>query len=61
MSQFTTMQAEFDKALRKLEKAYENGDKVNRSDFDKLHMWHEFLKTKLEAEREKNARKVRQR
>ena len=61
MSQFTTMQAEFDKALRKLEKAYESGDKVNRSDFDKLHMWHEFLKTKLEAEREKNARKVRQR
>ena len=58
MSQFTTMQAEFDKALRKLEKAYENGDKVNRSDFDKLHMWHEFLKTKLEAEREKNAREV---
>ena len=61
MSQFTTMQAEFDKALRKLEKAYENGDKVNRSDFDKLHMWHEFLKTKLEAEREKNAREVGQR
>jgi hypothetical protein len=58
MSQFTTMQAEFDKALRKLEKAYESGDKVNRSDFDKLHMWHEFLKTKLEAEREKNAREV---
>lgn len=58
MSQFTTMQAEFDKALRKLEKAYENGDKVNRSDFDKLHMWHEFLKTKLDAEREKNAREV---
>ena len=61
MSQFTTMQAEFDKALRKLEKAYESGDKINRSDFDKLHIWHEFLKTKLEAEREKNARKVRQR
>lgn len=61
MSQFTTMQAEFDKALRKLEKAYESGDKVNRSDFDKLHMWHEFLKTKLDAEREKNAREVRQR
>jgi hypothetical protein len=58
MSQFTTMQAEFDKALRKLEKAYESGDKVNRSDFDKLHMWHEFLKTKLDAEREKNAREV---
>jgi len=52
------MQAEFDKALRKLEKAYESGDKVNRSDFDKLHMWHEFLKTKLDAEREKNAREV---
>jgi len=59
MSQFTTMQAEFDKALRKLEKAYESGDKVNRSDFDKLHMWHEFLKTKLDAEREKNARELR--
>ena len=58
MSQFTTMQAEFDKALRKLEKAYESGDKVNRSDFEKLHMWHEFLKTKLDAEREKNAREV---
>jgi hypothetical protein len=58
MSQFTTMQAEFDKALRKLEKAYESGDKINRSDFDKLHMWHEFLKTKLDAEREKNAREV---
>jgi hypothetical protein len=59
MSQFTTMQAEFDKALRKLEKAYESGDKINRSDFDKLHMWHEFLKTKLDAEREKNARELR--
>jgi len=58
MSQFTTMQAEFDKALRKLEKAYESGDKINRSDFDKLHMWHEFLKTKLDAERKKNAREV---
>jgi hypothetical protein len=58
MSQFTTMQAEFDKALRKLEKAYESGDRFNRSDFDKLHMWHEFLKTKLDAEREKNAREV---
>jgi len=59
MSQFTTMQAEFDKALRKLEKAYESGDKINRSDFDKLHIWHEFLKTKLDAEREKNARELR--
>ena len=59
MSQFTTMQAEFDKALRKLEKAYESGDKVNRSDFDKLHIWHQFLKTKLDAEREKNATEFR--
>ena len=56
MSQFTTMPAEFDKALKKLEKAYESGEKIDRSDFDKLHIWHEFLKTKLDAEREKNAR-----
>jgi hypothetical protein len=59
MSQFTTMQAEFDKALKKLEKAYESGEKIDRSDFDKLHIWHEFLKTKLDAEREKNARELR--
>ena len=44
MSQFTTMQAEFDNALKKLEKAYESGEKIDRSDFDKLHIWHEFLK-----------------
>jgi hypothetical protein len=59
MSQFTTMQAEFDKALKKLEKAYESGEKIDRSDFDKLHIWHEFLKTKLDAEREKNATEFR--
>ena len=59
MSQFTTMQAEFDKALKKLEKAYESGEQIDRSDFDKLHIWHEFLKTKLDAEREKNAREFR--
>jgi hypothetical protein len=59
MSQFTTMQAEFDNALKKLEKAYESGEKIDRSDFDKLHIWHEFLKTKLDAEREKNARELR--
>ena len=59
MSRFTTMQAEFDKALRKLEEAYESGDQINRSDFDKLHIWHEFLKTKLDAEREKNAEEIR--
>ncbi len=28
MSRFTTMQAEFDKALKKLEKAYESGEKI---------------------------------
>ena len=56
MSRFTTMQAEFDKALRRLEEAYESDDQIDRSDFDKLHIWHEFLKTKLDAEREKNAR-----
>ena len=59
MSRFTTMQAEFDKALRKLEEAYESGDQINRSDFDKLHIWHEFLKTKLDAEREKTAEEIR--
>jgi len=59
MSQFTTMQAEFDKALKKLEKAYESGEKIDRSDFDKLHIWHQFLKTKLDAEREKNATEFR--
>lgn len=59
MSRFTTMQAEFDKALKKLEKAYESGEKIDRSDFDKLHIWHEFLKTKLDAEREKNATEFR--
>ena len=59
MSRFTTMQAEFDKALKKLEKVYESGEKIDRSDFDKLHIWHEFLKTKLDAEREKNATEFR--
>ena len=59
MSRFTTMQAEFDKALKKLEKAYESGEKIDRSDFDKLHIWHEFLKTKLDAEREKDATEFR--
>ena len=58
MSRFTTMQAEFDKALRKLEEAYESGDQIDRSDFDKLHIWHEFLKTKLDAEREKKANEI---
>jgi len=58
MSRFTTMQAEFDKALRRLEEAYESGDQIDRSDFDKLHIWHEFLKTKLDAEREKNANEI---
>ena len=53
------MQAEFDKALRKLEEAYESGDQIDRSDFDKLHIWHEFLKTKLDAEREKNAKDLK--
>tara|TARA_Y100000004_G_C8711505_1_gene326113 strand:- start:310 stop:489 length:180 start_codon:yes stop_codon:yes gene_type:complete len=59
MSRFTTMQAEFDKALKKLEKVYESGEKIDRSDFEKLHIWHEFLKTKLDAEREKNATEFR--
>ena len=59
MSRFTTMQAEFDKALKKLEKAYESGDQIDRSEFEKLHIWHEFLKTKLAAEREKNATEFR--
>ncbi len=58
MSQFTKMQQEFDKALRKLEKDYEKGD-VDRADFDKLHIWHEFLKSKIDADREKNARETR--
>ena len=52
---FSAMQAEFDKALKKLEKGYEEG-KVDKSDFDKLHIWHEFLKAKVDAEREKNAK-----
>ena len=47
---FSVMQAEFDKALKKLEKGYEEG-KVDKSDFDKLHIWHEFLKAKVDAER----------
>lgn len=58
MSQFTTMQNEFSKALKKLEDSYEKG-KVDRADFDKLHLWHEFLKSKIEADREKDAREVR--
>jgi len=58
MSQFTTMQNEFSKALKKLEDSYEKGN-VNRADFDKLHVWHEFLKSKIEADREKDAREVR--
>jgi hypothetical protein len=58
MSQFTTMQNEFSKALKKLEDSYERGN-VNRADFDKLHVWHEFLKSKIEADREKDAREVR--
>ena len=59
MSRFTTMQAEFDKALKKLEKAYGSGDQIDRSEFEKLHIWHEFLKTELDAEREKNATEFR--
>jgi hypothetical protein len=51
------MQAEFDKALKKLEKGYEKG-KVDKADFDKLHIWHEFLKAKVDAEREKNAKEL---
>jgi hypothetical protein len=58
MSQFTTMQNEFSKALKKLEDSYEKGN-VDRADFDKLHVWHEFLKSKIEADREKDAREVR--
>tara|TARA_B100001059_G_scaffold149200_1_gene149007 strand:- start:3873 stop:4049 length:177 start_codon:yes stop_codon:yes gene_type:complete len=58
MSQFTTMQNEFNKALKKLEEGYKNG-KVDRSDFDKLHVWHEFLKSKINADREKDAKEVR--
>ena len=58
MSQFTTMQEELDKALRKLEKDYEKGD-VKRSDFDKLHIWHEFLRSKIDADRERNANDIR--
>ena len=38
-------------------KGYEEG-KVDKSDFDKLHIWHEFLKAKVDAEREKNAKKL---
>ena len=34
---FSVMQAEFDKALKKLEKGYEEG-KVDKSDFDKLNI-----------------------
>lgn len=52
------MQEEFDKALKKLEKDYEKG-KVERSDFDKLHIWHEFLKSKIDADRERNANDIR--
>jgi hypothetical protein len=52
------MQNEFSKALKKLEDSYEKG-KVDRVDFDKLHLWHEFLKSKIEADREKDAREVR--
>ena len=58
MSEFTTMQAEFDKALKKLEKSYETGKAIDKSDFDKLHIWHEFLKFKIDAERELKAHEV---
>ena len=58
MSRFTAMQEEFDKALKKLEKDYQKG-KVERSDFDKLHIWHEFLRSKIDADRERNANDIR--
>jgi len=58
MSRFTAMQEEFDKALKKLEKDYAKG-KVERSDFDKLHIWHEFLKSKIDADRERDANDIR--
>lgn len=54
---FSVMQAEFDKALKKLGKDYEEG-KIEKADFDKLHIWHEFLKAKMDAEREKNAKEL---
>jgi len=58
MSRFTAMQEEFDKALKKLEKDYAKGE-VERSDFDKLHIWHEFLKSKIDADRERDANDIR--
>lgn len=58
MSRFSVMQAEFDKALKKFEDSYKNGKKIDKSDFDKLHIWHDFLKSKLDAEREANAKDI---
>jgi len=58
MSRFSVMQAEFDKALKKFEDSYKNGKKIDKSDFDKLHIWHDFLKAKLDAEREANAKDI---
>lgn len=57
MSRFTDLQTEFHKAFTKLKEGYERGS-VDRADFDKLHIWHEFLKTKVDAERERDAKPV---
>ena len=57
MSRFTDLQTEFHATLEKLKDDYERGT-VDRAAFDRLHIWHEFLKTKIDAEREINAKDI---
>lgn len=51
------MEEEFSKALKKLEEGY-NKDSVSRSDLVKFEVWNELLKAKIEAERERDAKKI---
>tara|TARA_A100001515_G_scaffold105967_2_gene86799 strand:- start:215 stop:394 length:180 start_codon:yes stop_codon:yes gene_type:complete len=49
-----SIQQEFDRLFKKIEKDFEQ-DKVSRKDLEKLVVWQALLDEKLKAEREKDA------
>lgn len=57
MSGSNNVRTAFQDAVEKVMKDYERGT-VNRADLDRLKIWGEFLKTKVEAEREINAKDI---
>lgn len=54
----STIAEQFQKAFEKLKHDTETTGVANKSDCERFEIWHELLKTKLEIEREKQAKDV---